>query len=246
MLGPPMRMARGRGNPLLSAAELLSKNGYFQQSEKQWREKFNKKFGLDGQGIARKSLRDYWIQNIATKEKGLEAERKQLYGDIKTTSKKDFRDDEYTRIRFSNKMGFPNKHRYRDFEKWIAEHHTDSIALGACVEVNLSAKGIKGLSDVSKKLDKKGRATIVPGYDPFRLHQHKTFLKGGIASWMQGYMAGRLVETYKDKHHRWIAHTFNSNPNQYTVVFGYKVCSNTVDPTTSTITVREQMGLVRA
>ena len=111
--------------------------------------------------------------------------------------------------------------------------------------MNPLVKGIKGFSEVSRKLDKKGRTTIEPGYDPFQLHQHKTFLKGGIASWMQGYMAGRLVQTYKDKHHQWIAHTFNSTPSQYTVVFGYKVCSNTVDPTTSTITAQEQMGLVR-
>ena len=115
MLGRTRSRARGGGNPLLSAAEVLSKNGYFKQTETQWREKFNKKFGLDGKGQGRKLLRDYWIKNITAKEQELEAERKQFYGDIKTTSKKDFRDDEYTRIRFSNKMGFPTKHRHRDF-----------------------------------------------------------------------------------------------------------------------------------
>lgn len=88
------------------------------------------------------------------------------------------------------------------------------------MEVNLSAKGIKGFAGVNRNLDKKSRTTIIPGYDPFQLHQHKTFLKGGIATWMQGYMAGKLVDTHTDKYNQWIAHTFNSSPRQYTIVFG--------------------------
>ena len=62
MLGRTRSRARGGGNPLLSAAEVLSKNGYFKQTETQWGEKFNKKFGLDGKREGRKSLRDYWTK----------------------------------------------------------------------------------------------------------------------------------------------------------------------------------------
>lgn len=98
------------GKELLRAAEVLSKSGYFKQTEQQRQDKFNKEFELDEKGERRKFLRDYWISNVATKEQGVEAERQKFYGHFQTNYKKDFHDDEYTRIRFSNKMGFPKKH----------------------------------------------------------------------------------------------------------------------------------------
>ncbi|GFH50873.1 predicted protein [Chaetoceros tenuissimus] len=87
MLDPHVRSAQGGGNPLLSAAEVHSKKGYFKQTKKQ----FNKKFGLDGKGKGRQALRDFWKNNLSEKEQGLEEVRKQFYGDFKPASKRDFR-----------------------------------------------------------------------------------------------------------------------------------------------------------
>ena len=159
-------------------------------------------------------------------------------------TEQDWRKDNYIRIWFFNKMGFPVQHRHKDFEKFIVEVEADSIAISGCVEVNLTAKGATGFTDVAKNVQRRSKATIVPALDPLNLHQTKDFLKGGNATWMPLHMAGRHTSQKVDLSRRWITHRFATDRNELAVIFAYRVCSNTIDATTSTIAKREQQSLL--
>ncbi|GFH47803.1 hypothetical protein CTEN210_04279 [Chaetoceros tenuissimus] len=177
---------------------------------------------------------------------GVDRARLEAFGTFMEAKEQDWRKDKYIRVRFCNKMGFPTKHRHTDFEKFIVEAEADSIALSGCVELNLSAKGIAGLADVAKNVQKRSKATLVPALDPLKIHKSKDFLKGGLATWMPSHMAGRHTSNEVDRHRRWITHRFATATNDISIILAYRVCSGTIDSSTSTIANREQQSLLMA
>ncbi|GFH62211.1 predicted protein [Chaetoceros tenuissimus] len=202
-------------------------------------------FRIEDRKKGKEELDKYWENNIRKKMEGTEKIRLESFGSFIEAKDQDWRKDNYIRIRFCNKMGFPVHHRYTDFEKFIVEAEADSIAISGCVEVNSTAKGAARLSDVAKDIQKRSKATIIPALDPLRLHQKKDFLKGGIATWMPSHMAGRHTSQEVDPSRRWIIHRFATDSDELAIIFAYRVCSNTIDATTSTIAKREQQLLLR-
>ena len=235
-------MVRGGRNSQLSTT--LSRNGYVKRAQDEWNKLFNRRFRIEDRKKGKEELDKYWENNIRRKMEGTEKIRLESFGSFIEAKDQDWRKDNYIRIRFCNKMGFPVHHRYTDFEKFIVEAEADSIAISGCVEVNLTAKGAAGLSDVAKDIQKRSKATIIPALDPLRLHQKKDFLKGGIATWMPSHMAGRHTSQDIDPSRRWITHRFATDSDELAIIFAYRVCSNTIDATTSTIAKREQQSLL--
>ena len=244
MLGLSRSTVRGGRNSQLSTT--LSRNGYVKRVQEQWNKLFNRKFHIEDRKEERKELEGYWQENIRKKIGGVDRARLEAFGTFMEAKEQDWRKDNYIRVRFCNKMGFPTKYRHTDFEKFIVEAEADSIALSRCMELNLSAKGVTGLADVAKNVQKRSKATIVPALDPLKIHKSKDFLKGGLATWMPSHMAGRNTSTEIDQHRRWLTHRFASATNDISIILAYRVCSGTIDSSTSTIANREQQSLLMA
>ena len=242
MLGRPRNRVRGGRNSQLSTT--LSRNGYVKRAQDQWNILFNRRFHIEDNKEEKEELDKYWTNNIRKKMEGTDRIRLEAFGSFTEATEQDWRKDNSIRIRFCNKMGFPVQHRHKDFEKFIVEAEADSIAISGCVEVNLTAKGAAGLTDVAKNVQRRSKSTIVPALDPLNLHKTKDFLKGGIATWMPSHMAGRHTSQEVDRSRRWITHRFATDSNELAIIFAYRVCSNTIDATTSTIANREQQSLL--
>ena len=133
MLGRLRSKVRGGGNLQLSTT--LSRNGYVKRAQEQWNEMFKRKFRTEGNTNERKELEEYWQENIRKKMEGTDRSRLEAYGTFMEANEQDWRKDQYIRVRFCNKMGFPTKHRHTDFEKFVVEAEADSIALSGCVEL---------------------------------------------------------------------------------------------------------------